>query len=720
MVHQLEELGRARPAGWPERRSGTASSFDWVSFDSDVSSAEPPFQLKFYLGRDLRYGDVPLSKEVRVGRSRDNHLVLNDGSVSRHHATFLLEQVEGAPPVVLLRDEGSRNGCVLNGRPVRGTDVVIKPGDCIQIGTFLVDLVPTAPRRPAELKGTEGDKGDIFVELSPSNRAALPDERLNTLYELSQKVDGLDSGELLAVTAASITSSLPFEVLYLFLEEENGTSREFACTPGGPCDPAAISVSRSLVQKSHGDGLAILAGTGGIQSADPNGTKIFNSLKSAISVPLVTPSRVIGAIYASSTSDRVYTKDDLQFLILVSSIVAGRIASRRAVDTLRHEKEKLEKVLSGLQEAVLLLDADFRILRLNSAALQIFAGRDVTGLGLIQALDGYDRNFELESLSIRSTFEIAERVSPSEANEAVHEIPRVYEGTIARSDSSGPGGWRYVVCLHDATQARYMERTKSLFVNRLAHKIVTPLTVVTGVNFLVAEHMGRLNDPELSQLLEQSLKESEQCAALIRQFVDYTAFSFRGRAANIKWDLCSVEDLVCEALASTSELISRRNFQIVTVVVPGAEKVYGDREQLPLVFYHLIQNAAKFGRVGGKVEIRAELSGGLVKVSFRDDGPGIPASEMKNVGQMLYQVDPHNTGEVPGAGFGLWLVREIARCHGGTMRISSPADAEGRGTLVEVLLPSAPQAEGYRDPPTDSLSKVEATEVRTPADPTPA
>jgi signal transduction histidine kinase len=64
---------------------------------------------------------------------------------------------------------------------------------------------------------------------------------------------------------------------------------------------------------------------------------------------------------------------------------------------------------------------------------------------------------------------------------------------------------------------------------------------------------------------------------------------------------------------------------------------------------------------------------------------------MKHVGQMFYQVDPHNTGEVPGAGFGLWLVREVARCHGGEVKLSSPTNDDGTGTLVELILPGATQ-----------------------------
>ncbi len=671
-----------------------------------MSEHDPPFLLKFYMDRDLRYGDVPLHRRVTVGRGRENDVVLNHNSVSRRHATFFVEKA-GSALVVLLRDEGSRNGCIVNGRPVRGTEVLVKPGDCIQLGVFLVDLTLTNLKQEAE--PVDDLNSDIVLEVSPSSRTALPDERLRVLYELVAGIDLLDNEKVLPAVAEWIGKTLPFGVLYMLLEDEQGAAKIFASTPNGPCDPARISVSRSLINKCHAEGVAVLAGTSGVQSLDAEGTAIFKSLKSAMCVPFLGQSRCMGVTYASSPSERVYTREDLQVLILVTSSVTHSVEARRALAAVREEKEKIEKILGSLKEAVLLLDSDFRILRLNLAANEVFDGREVVGLKLAEALVGYRSTADLETLDGLSSFEIEEDSEASKVRDSAGVLPRIYEGKISRSDGAGSMNWRYVACLHDVSQSRHLERTKSLFVNRLAHKIITPLTVVTSVNFLVAEHVERLGDEELKRLLAQSIKESEHCSALIRQLVDYTVMNFGNSSASRKRMHCRFESLIERALISNNDLIVSKQFKVLPRIAEDATEALGDFEQLGLVFQHLVQNAVKFGCQGGSVQVSTELMGREVKVSFLDDGPGIPPGEMKNVGQMFYQFDPQNTGEVPGSGVGLWLVREIVRSHGGDVKLSSPTAQDGTGTLVELVLPAAtaktPLGNLALDPPTDTISR---------------
>ncbi|MBI4601172.1 MAG: PAS domain-containing sensor histidine kinase [Planctomycetes bacterium] len=369
-----------------------------------------------------------------------------------------------------------------------------------------------------------------------------------------------------------------------------------------------------------------------------------------------------------------------------------KISNDRALQFVQAQKEKLETILASLREGVVLLDKDFRVVTANAAAEAIFKPADVIGKRLDDALAGFQHNLNLEALPALNTFQVQKAPAPGEARSAgLPRAPRVFSATLSRNTGVHDTSWMYALCLHDISQAHQLERMKSLFLNRLAHKICTPLTVVMATTSLVAKEAQGVLDSESKDLLQESMKHVEQCAALVRQFIEYTSLGLSD-ISSMKWARVSIEDLIEAALRSNAELIQRKQFRVVSLCPKGAVEIFGDREKLELVFHHLVQNAAKFGKTEGSLMIGPESKDRLVKVLFLDDGPGIPPGEMDNLGQLFYQVDPENTGEVPGAGFGLWLVRQIVQCHGGEVRLTSPANDEGGGTQVEVLVPGVMQA----------------------------
>lgn len=101
---------------------------------------EKEFLLNFYLGRDLKIMGIPLKDRLTVGRELSNGVILPDRTVSHRHATFYAMK-EREPPRVILRDEGSKNGCVVNGYRLKGEAMAVRTRDQIRIGGFRVELV---------------------------------------------------------------------------------------------------------------------------------------------------------------------------------------------------------------------------------------------------------------------------------------------------------------------------------------------------------------------------------------------------------------------------------------------------------------------------------------------------------------------------------------------------------------------------------------------------
>lgn len=654
---------------------------------SEMSNSDAQFLLQFLQGEELKFDGIPVTDHVSVGRHPDSTIVLHHATISRHHATFLLDSTT-RPPGVILRDEGSTNGCIINGRTLKKQSVRVAPSDRIQIGAFRVRLVEAQDALDLTQDFSDQVTQSVF-ETSLSGPATLPDKRLHVLNEFAACLARLEGKDLLQAAGEAIAQCLEFEVLYMSLERDTGGPLILARTPSAPCAPGEIAVSRTLIRRCQTKSVAILAddSTKEIKPGDDD-TSVFSSLKSAICVPLLHGQVNHGVIYASSPSETTYTKEDLQLLILIASQVTHKTVMDKALRVIRGEKEKLETILNSLREGVLLTDARFNVVTANPAVLEIFDGKSIIGKRIDQALADFQHNLDFEALPALTEFVIQRVNVDTGAGQDSRAIPKVYAATVSRNMGAHDTSWTYAICFHDISQNKQLEKMKSIFLNRLAHKLNTPLTVIMATHSLVATQLMAQLDPEMKSLLADSQQHVEQCATLVRQFIDYTSYGFSDMSA-IKSTRHPLEELVDEAMRRSADLIAERKFRVVKAFTSDTVTVFGEREKLELAFSHIIQNAVKFGKPEGSLLIGPTKEKNMLKITFLDDGPGIPAGEIDNLGQLFYQVDPQNTGEVPGTGFGLWLVRQIIQSHGGELKITSPASSEGTGMMVEVVLPGA-------------------------------
>lgn len=238
---------------------------------------------------------------------------------------------------------------------------------------------------------------------------------------------------------------------------------------------------------------------------------------------------------------------------------------------------------------------------------------------------------------------------------------------------------------------RRLERMKLGFVHRLAQRLVHPLTVVTATNSLLVEQAREGRDPQLAAMIEDSVKNSELCARLVHQFLGFTARSCAS-AVPRGWTSAALEELVAAGARACDDVLREKSFEIAILAPPRSVLLEGDRAKLGIIFEELIENAVRHGNQGGKLLIGAEKEGDRVKVSFLDDGPGFALSEDGQRRQILREVDPYTAEEVPGLGVGLWLVGEATHSLGGKLKISSPANEDQTGTLVQVALPGSAEA----------------------------
>jgi signal transduction histidine kinase len=217
---------------------------------------------------------------------------------------------------------------------------------------------------------------------------------------------------------------------------------------------------------------------------------------------------------------------------------------------------------------------------------------------------------------------------------------------------------------------------KSQFLARLAHELRTPLNAVTGFADLIRE--SRSADDTRAHA-DRILTAAGHVVELSDELLDLARIE-SGKIA-IATEEVDVASVLHEALAMLAGPYEARRMR-VALHTPQPVRLSADARRLRQILLNVLGNAAKFGRDGGRVEIRLSADAAGARISVADDGPGIAAADPASLFEPFAR--GAGTGGVDGAGLGLPIVKGLMEAHGGTVHLTSEA---GRGTTVELTFP---------------------------------
>ena len=229
-----------------------------------------------------------------------------------------------------------------------------------------------------------------------------------------------------------------------------------------------------------------------------------------------------------------------------------------------------------------------------------------------------------------------------------------------------------------STKIGQSEKLKSEFISSVSHELRTPLTAINGWGETLLAGDG---DPEeLRRGVGIILKESRRLTSMVEELLDFSRmedgrFTLHVEQADIQAEF---EDTIF-----TYQALLRQ--EGITLNYDGGDQVIdpisGDPERLKQVFCNVLDNAAKHGGAGKRIDTAIRLEQGAVILTVRDYGPGIPEEELPFVKQKFYK----GSSKARGSGIGLAVCDEIIRLHNGEFSIGN---AEGGGTVVTIVLPT--------------------------------
>ena len=335
---------------------------------------------------------------------------------------------------------------------------------------------------------------------------------------------------------------------------------------------------------------------------------------------------------------------------------------------LREKTDEFTQITGSMREGLVLLDEHGSILSINAAAQALF-GADAQCVG---------RDF----LTIERSHEISAAIQAA-ADDGHSEVRaeragRIYQFDISRIASDGkPIGT--VILAFDITEQEFAERNRREFTANVSHELKTPLQGIIGSAELIEN--GMVKPEDLPRFVGHIHAEAARLVTLIDDIIRLSQLDEGDAMPTEPVDLLAVSQ---EAAENLHDAAAARN---VMVSVTGQPAVLpGVRRLIYEIVYNLCDNAIKYNRDGGRVDVTVAADAGGSSITVADTGIGIAPEHQARVFERFYRVDKSHSKASGGTGLGLSIVKHAMQLHHGRIELES---TPGTGTTIRAIFPQA-------------------------------
>jgi two-component system phosphate regulon sensor histidine kinase PhoR len=244
-----------------------------------------------------------------------------------------------------------------------------------------------------------------------------------------------------------------------------------------------------------------------------------------------------------------------------------------------------------------------------------------------------------------------------------------------------------IVVFQDHSERDALARMRMEFVANASHELRTPLAVLSG---FIETLSGAAKDDVGAR--ERFLRiMGEQAARMTRLVDDLLLLSRVEMRSHLQPTSMADLNLVAnDAARQVRQAAADAEIVVTSSVSEGAAKVRGDHDELVQAVQNLIQNAVKYGKPGGRVDVLVGEGRGRrgreVRIAVRDEGPGIAPEHVPRLTERFYRVSTNESREKGGTGLGLAIVKHIVTRHAGSIDIQSEV---GKGSMFTIAIPAA-------------------------------
>jgi two-component system, OmpR family, phosphate regulon sensor histidine kinase PhoR len=351
-----------------------------------------------------------------------------------------------------------------------------------------------------------------------------------------------------------------------------------------------------------------------------------------------------------------------------------REMGRRAAE-LASDRARMEAILAGMIEGVLVVNEHGRVQLVNGAARQM--------LRLLAAPEGRHYLEIVRQPDIAAQLGLALRGKPADGLELTlpHEPEVIIIARSAPVTSSGMAG--AVLVMHDITDLRRADRIRRDFVANVSHELRTPLTAVRG--YVEALLDGGTDAAEARRFLEIIGRHTMRMERLVRDLLRLARLD--AGQETLEHESCPVESLFDGVETDLAAVLEGRQQTVEHKIAADATTVIGDPAKLHDALRNLLENATNYGPEKSHILMSSERRGNRILLTVADHGPGIPEADLPRIFERFYRVDKsrtRGTRDPGGTGLGLAIVKHLVELHGGKATVANRA---GGGAVFTLELP---------------------------------
>jgi two-component system phosphate regulon sensor histidine kinase PhoR len=335
------------------------------------------------------------------------------------------------------------------------------------------------------------------------------------------------------------------------------------------------------------------------------------------------------------------------------------------------DSARMEAILAGMIEGVIVIDAQGRLQLVNDAARQMLKLDDV----------GIGRPY-VETIRLPAIAELVPAVLGGRTPDARQfSPPRDPSRTIMATAAPAAGAARHgvILVLHDITELRRADQIRRDFVANVSHELRTPLTAIRGYVEALSEEDASPEDRR--RFLDIVGRHTRRMERLVKDLLRLARLD--AGQETLELSPCDTRTLLSGVVTDVTQAADERGQRVDVTVAHGAETVRADAAKLHDALRNLVANAIAYAPERSTIRIEAApAAAGRVALVVADEGPGIPDDDLSRVFERFYRVDKSRARDPGGTGLGLAIVKHLVELHGGTVRAENGPERGARFTIT--------------------------------------
>jgi len=369
-------------------------------------------------------------------------------------------------------------------------------------------------------------------------------------------------------------------------------------------------------------------------------------------------------VASGDLSVRVFLKNKDELRVLADSFNRMNEEMEKMFSELSQQKEELKSIIDSLQEGLLVLDKQGRVIRSNESFRKIIGNQAVGGKFYWEIM----RNPKLPELLKKAGIEKRNFVEELKLGD------RIFMCSVTPLKR----GEEIVSIFHDITEIKDIEKIKKDFVINVSHELRTPLTAIKGYAETLRKEVDTAPGKKYVEIIERNTDR------LINIVNDLLLLSSLEEKAFLELEDIDLGGLLENVIRIFDQRLKDKQLSLGIDVKENLPTIKADFFKLEQMLVNLLDNAVKYTD-RGEITVSMDVQEKRVRIQVRDTGIGIPKDDIPRIFERFYVIDKSRSRKSGGTGLGLSIVKHIVLLHHGTIGIES---ALGKGTSVTVTLPA--------------------------------